>query len=175
MEWPLIGCLEDEIWPADGLSHIRYTSRALLENQDGLFGFLHIQGEDFFGKRNHLETIGGGIEKGEEPEDAMVREILEEAGYRAINVEPVGVVIDSYNLIYRLTNSYFFHVTVDTNNKLETHRTEEETLLISEILWLTKEEVLQRLCQCDNPVDYLVHRRDLLAFQYWLEQNKASE
>ena len=49
-----IGRLEDDIWPKEGYDHIRYTARALVENQEGKFGFLHIVGEDLFGVRDHL-------------------------------------------------------------------------------------------------------------------------
>ncbi len=65
VDWPIIARFRDDLFPYHGYDHIRYTARALIENEEGEFGFLHLVGEDFFGVRDHLETCGGGIEKGE--------------------------------------------------------------------------------------------------------------
>ena len=80
--WPVIARIEDDLFPYEGYDHIRQTARALAENEKGEFGFLHIVGEDYFGKRNHLETCGGGLEENEGIYEALVREIGEEMGYR---------------------------------------------------------------------------------------------
>ena len=167
---PIIGRLKDDLFEYNGYDHVRYTSRALLENSKGEFGFLHIVGEDFFGVRDHLETCGGGIEENEDLYDTIIREVKEEMGYNVEQVQLIGGIIDSYNLINRITFSTFFHCYVDESNKVEIHRTEEESILIKEILWLKPLDALDYLKnKGKSNVDKIVHRRDYLALKYYLE------
>lgn len=175
-DWPVIGRLYDEEYPYEGYDHIRYTARAILENQEGKLGFLHIKGEDLFGKRDHLETIGGGLEEGEYLDDAIRREIKEEAGLECKSVELLGSIYDAYNLIRRITFSTFFYCTVDTSSYTGTNRTEEEEILISEIVWLSVDEALGWLRnRHENKVDRLVEQRDLMALEYFLKLCEESD
>ena len=170
MEIKEIGRFKDDLWPYEGYDHIRYTARGLVEDQNGLFGFLHITGEDIFGKRDHLETCGGGIEEGEYADDALQREVLEEMGLHVLEYQLLGAVIDTYNLINRITYSTFFHCRVNRNEKAVMHRTEAEEILIKEIVWLTPEEALRRL-QNDvhSNCDIIVQRRDALVMKYYID------
>ena len=171
MEAVEIGRLADDQYEFEGYDHIRYTARALAENQEGRFGFLHIVGEDFFGERDHLESCGGGMEEGESLFDTIKREVMEELGLEVQSCEYVGTIIDSYNLIKRITVSSFFHCLVDSSVLQETHRTEEEQILIKEIVWLTPEEAMDWLeNRAEHKVDKLVQRRDAMALRYYLEQ-----
>ena len=169
--WPVIARIEDDLFPYEGYDHIRQTARALAENEKGEFGFLHIVGEDYFGKRNHLETCGGGIEENEGIYEALVREIGEEMGYRLKKLEMVGSILDAYNLIGRITLSHFAHVLLDTSEKMPLHRTEAEEILIKEIVWLKPLDALERLKhQYYSSVDLIVQRRDAAALEYFLKQ-----
>ena len=171
MEAVEIGRLADDQFEFEGYDHIRYTARALAENQEGRFGFLHIVGEDLFGERDHLESCGGGMEEGESLFDTIKREVMEELGLEVQSCEYVGTIIDSYNLIKRITVSSFFHCLVDSSTLQETHRTEEEQILIKEIVWLTPEEAMDWLeNRAEHKVDKLVQRRDAMALRYYLEQ-----
>ncbi len=164
----LIGEFKDDLYEFNGYDHVRYTARGLIENEEGKFGFLHIVGEDFFGERDHLETCGGGMEENELLSETISREIKEEMGFDTLSYEYVGTIIDTYNLINRVTVSSFFHCTVDTTRH-QTHRTEEEQILIKEIVWLTAEEALDWLDnRCEHKVDKLVQRRDAMALRYYL-------
>ena len=170
LNWPLIGCFEDDLYPFNGYDHIRYTARAIMINSQGKYGFLHIQGEDYFGKRDHLESCGGGMEENETLDQTIVREIKEECGLQVKDISLLGSVLDSYNLINRITLSTFFLVIVDDENIADIHRTEEEEILIKDLLWLSEEEVLEWLInKNENPCDILVQRRDLAAFRYYLD------
>jgi adenylate cyclase len=52
----------------------------------------------------------------------------------------------------------------------ETHRTESEQELISEIVWLYPDEALDWLDnRAEHKVDKLVQRRDAMALRYYLE------
>ena len=80
MEPVVIGKLIDDEYEYNGYTHARLTARALAENEEGKFGFLHIEGKDLFGERNHLETCGGGLEEDEVLNETLVREVREELG-----------------------------------------------------------------------------------------------
>ncbi|MCR4854875.1 MAG: NUDIX hydrolase [Erysipelotrichaceae bacterium] len=172
-DWPVIARIDDDLYPFEGYDHIRYTARALAENEEGKFGFLHIVGEDYFGVRDHLETCGGGMEENEGIFDTLEREILEEMGYKSKKMTMIGHVLDAYNLIGRITYSSFAHVLLDTSQSFLPERTEEEKILIKEILWLDPEEALYRLeHQFTSKVDLIVQRRDAAVLRYYLENCK---
>jgi 8-oxo-dGTP pyrophosphatase MutT (NUDIX family) len=169
LNWPIIGRLKDELYPYEGYDHIRYTARGLIENSRGQFVFLHIAGEDLFGVRDHLETCGGGLEENEALDDALIREVREELGHEVHGIELVGSIVDTYNLIHRITLSTFFHAYIDEKEGLM-HRTEEEEILIREIVCLDPLVALDRLeHQAIHDVDKLVQRRDALALRYYLK------
>ena len=167
---PILARIKDDLYPYHGYDHIRQTARALAENEEGKFGFLHIVGEDLFGVRDHLETCGGGIEENEGILDALEREIEEEMGCSVKAYEIVGCILDAYNLIGRITLSSFVHVLLDTKNKTKMHRTLEEEILINEIVWLDPKEALYKLeHDVHSNVDKIVQRRDAIALRYYLE------
>ena len=169
-EWPIIARIKDEEYEYQGYDHLRYTARGLCENEEGKFAFLHIKGEDLFGLRDHLETIGGGVEENEKYDEAMLREIGEETGFKVKKIELIGSVLDTYNLIGRITFSTFFHCLLDTADTVKTKRTEEEEILISEILWYDPLEALDILEHHGiNRCDRLVQKRDAAALRYYLE------
>ncbi|NBK96810.1 MAG: NUDIX hydrolase [Erysipelotrichia bacterium] len=153
----------------------RWTVRALAYNEEGKLCFLRIKGSDSFGKRNHLETIGGGVENDESLEEALHREVMEEIGYECEIVEELGVVVDHYNLINRENISTYFVVKL-TNYIGETKRSEEEEKLISGIEFLEEKEALQELSKFPkHTVNELVHRRDYYALKHYMKKkNKGS-
>lgn len=159
----LLGVFEDRYWAKTQTKEIRYTARVFLHSKDDRFAFLSIKGEDGFGFRDHIETCGGGVEEGETFLEAAKREINEETGLDAYHFRLIGVVIDEYNLIERMTCSVYYAAET-TKESGPTDRTAEEKILISEIVWLTAEETLSRLSAVTSPIGMLIHQRDLSAF-----------
>ena len=168
IDWPIIGIFEDDLYPYNGYDHIRYTARAIIQNQNNEFGFLHLVGEDYFGIRDHLETCGGGIEENESLVDTIIREVKEEMGLDIKQCKLLGSIVDAYNLINRITLSTFFYCKVDSSYTGNFKRTQAEELLIKDIVWLKQEKALERLKISKNNVDLIVQRRDLLALEYYL-------
>lgn len=167
----ILGYYHDDRYPASTIDMIRFTARVYVVDDQNRIAFLHIKGEDGFGLRNHLESPGGGVEMNESFEEAAIREIDEELGAIATDFEELGVVIDRYNIINRMTFSVYFSAKLTSlhNNH---HRTEEEQILIASIQWLSPEEALAKLKRADSEVDAIVHRRELAAFSALLENLK---
>ena len=111
--------VKDTIFPKNDLPNKkRYTVRGLLI-KDNKVGLLYIKGDDpLFGKRNHLETPGGGIDDGENSIDALKREMLEETGYKIKNIKYITTVSVEYNPLNRIDVSkiYACEIEEDTHN-----------------------------------------------------------
>lgn len=158
----ILGVFSDDQYPPSSITHTRFTARAIVEHQ-GKFAFLPIRGEDDFGIRDHIETIGGGIEAGESAQETIIRECREEAGLGVEIKDFLGVIIDAYHLIGRQTVSYFFLVSVTGEHK-SYQRTEMEQSLMDEVLWLSKEESIEWLDREVSKIGRLIQRRDKAAF-----------
>lgn len=161
----LIADLKDNEYPKNGFTHTRNTVRALVFNDKNEICMLHIVGEDFFGKRNHFETPGGGVEENESYHEALKRELIEEIGFRCEIVSELGMIISRYNLIERINVSRFYIAKILDKEKL--HRTDEEKVLIDSVVFKTVDAWLETLEKADNPVDRLVHEREIIALRHF--------
>lgn len=159
----LLAVYDDPTWASKTIESLRFTARVFLRNSEGQYAFLSIVGEDGLGERHHLETCGGGVEEGETFLEAAHREVMEELGAIASNYTCIGAIIDRLNPIKRLTCSVFFSADL-VQIVPETHRTEEEKILIEEVIWLNPTQAIERLKKAASPIDAFVHRRDLTAF-----------
>ena len=106
---------------------------------------------------------GGGIEEGEVPEEACVREMLEETGI-TVTVVRETVRITEYFIDSIWTNIYFICDYVEKTQ--EPSLTDEEKELGLETLWLSEEELLDILE--NNMTKHAhgpnVHNREFLGF-----------
>ena len=119
--------LHDEEWPFNSVTHDREIVRAIVVDDDGYFYFVRADRDDDFGRAVVIETAGGGVENGENLEDAIKRELAEELGADVEIITKIGTVSDYYNLIYRHNvNNYFLcrvismgepNLTEDESNK----------------------------------------------------------
>lgn len=160
----LIADLFDNEYPNTGFSSIRKTVRGIILNETNQIAFLRLKGEDFFGMRNHLETVGGGIEKNETDTQALQREAIEEIGKIIEVVQPIAFTINRYNLIERITISRFYLCRVIGEAPI--NRTDNESELIECIEWLSLDEALNALSISKNAVDRLVHERERKVLEY---------
>lgn len=100
--------LTDNEWEFTHTTHDRDIVRAVVFDDEGYFYFVRAKRDDDFGKATLIETSGGGVEKGEGLEDALIRELNEELGAQAEIICKIGVVDDYYNLIHRHNiNNYY--------------------------------------------------------------------
>ena len=100
--------LQDDQWPMEYTDHDRPIARAIVFDGEGWLYFVRARREDAFGCATLIETSGGGIESGEAPETAILRELREELGAEAEIVRKLGVVSDYYNLIHRHNVNHYF-------------------------------------------------------------------
>lgn len=112
----------------DGKVYSRASARAIIY-KNGKVLLVYSQ------KYNYYKFPGGGIEKGEMPEDTLMREVREETGYRIIpeSIEEYGKILrrqkDSYdeNCIFEQENLYFFASVSDcqVDKELDAYEAEE--------------------------------------------------
>ena len=108
MEKEIMLELVDNEWPFEYTDHDRVIARAIVYDNEGYFYFVRAERDDLFGKATLIETSGGGVECGEELNDAIVRELREELGANVELICKLGVVSDYYNLIHRHKINNFF-------------------------------------------------------------------
>ena len=105
--------LSDDEWEFTFTTHDRDIVRAVAFDESGYFYFVRAVRDDDFGKATLIETSGGGVEKNEDLEIALKRELKEELGAEAEIICKIGVVDDYYNLIHRhnINNYYLCKIT----------------------------------------------------------------
>ena len=100
--------LLDNEWEFTYTDHDREIARAIVFDDDGYLYFVRAERDDDFGKATLIETSGGGVEKGEALNSAILRELKEELGIEAEILCKIGVIDDYYNLIHRHNiNNYY--------------------------------------------------------------------
>lgn len=109
--------LKDNEWPFEFVSHDRQIVRAIVFNEDKNLYFVRVNRDDEFGKGIFIETAGGGVEEGENLEEAIKRELLEELGAEVEIIEKLGFVDDYYNLIHRHNINHYFLCKLKTLTK----------------------------------------------------------
>lgn len=153
--------LIDEEWPFDYTDHDRNIARAIVFDDEGYFYFVRAVRDDDFGKATLIETSGGGVEDGEDLNDAIKREIKEELGANIEIVCKLGVVDDYYNLIHRHNiNNYYLCKALSFGDK---HLTQDEIEAFHlSTLKLTYEEAIKEYEICSSTrLGRLVGNREL--------------
>ncbi len=116
--------LKDDQWPLDYIDHDRQIVRAIVVDEAGFLYFVRVFRDDDFGRATLIETSGGGVEPGEQLEDAIRRELREELGAEVDILCSLGVVSDCYNLIHRHNINHYFLCKVKFFG--DKHMTEDE-------------------------------------------------
>lgn len=98
----------DQEWEYEYLDHERQIVRAIVFDEEGFFYFVRVHRNDIFGEATLIQTAGGGVEEGEHPEDALMRELKEELGIGAERIAKIGTVRDAYNLIHRRNITQYY-------------------------------------------------------------------
>lgn len=111
----------------------RVVAVAIIE-KDGKF-LMGNKAKDVGPYPNTWRLPGGGVEENETPEDAIKREVKEETGLEATEVDKVGYLEDEEPNKHGEMTHYKFHVF-----RVETSGTETLTLEFPELRWIDKSE-----------------------------------
>lgn len=152
--------LKDPNFPKVKTTNLRPAVRVFPFDAAGRIGMVYYDGYDFFGYRNHYESIGGGLEAGENKLDCLKREAMEEAGFVLDNIKEFKVVSDVYGLIKQL-NVHFYYTACIIEVKKSAPTIEERKILDS-IVFKTIEEWIELFSKPSFGVNALVHQRELL-------------
>jgi 8-oxo-dGTP diphosphatase len=164
---PIQLILTDTQFSFQGIKEIRPNARAMLYRKDGRFAFNHILATDRFGQRNYLETLGGGLDVHETPEQAVVREVEEESGLKAKIITKIGLIQDTYHLIQRENHNHYFLMHVHGQGQQQW--TAQEHHLIHQLLWLTLDEARAWYNRLPNQgIAQLIKQRELPVLD-WVE------
>lgn len=152
--------LHDNEFDNIGYTHKRIIARAFVINDENQIGILHIKGDDIFGHRDYYETSGGGVDEGETKEEAILRELDEEIGFKCAIISYLGCVNDEYNLIKRKNENHYF--LCKTISKTKIHYVSEGDSLIESVCWYSPKDFLKIYDRMqDTPISRLVYNREL--------------
>lgn len=160
--------LKDPLESLQKVDRFRVSVRMLLRNEKGQLAYLHMQGFDDYGQRNHYESIGGGIDQDEDVEMAMRRELREESGYLLDNAYYFASVVDEYARFNQVNLHHYF--LVDGTKKEKPLFTEFEKRFKIDLIFKDPQTWLQVFHRPAFGVDALVHQREYLMIAYLLDQ-----
>ena len=117
-------------------------------------------------KEDWAGPVVGGIDKGETPEDAAVREAYEEAGVKVRAVERLGDVVESH---FFAAHKNVWRVRYDQpilceliDEKQEEVSDEEKAIQTS--IWLSEDEIIRKITHYDNQIGHIRYFKCNYAF-----------
>lgn len=138
----------------------RLTSRAVVNRDDGCFAVI------YFEKFGFYSLPGGGIEEGEDPMEAVVREVLEETGCSAKELFELGIVSENRGRLDYTQLSHFFLVIA--NEEIQAPRlTQAEIDEGTRVEWHTFEGMKALISNATHVTDQrrFIQARDLAAIE----------
>ncbi|MBO4617454.1 MAG: NUDIX hydrolase [Lachnospiraceae bacterium] len=161
MEQELYLELEDKEWPFTYADHDRNIARGIVFDDAGNFYFVRAERDDDFGRATLIEIAGGGVEPGEELNEAIKRELKEELGAEVEVICKIGVVSDYYNLIHRHNiNNYFLCRAVSFGEK-HLMPDEIEDFHLSTLKMTYEEAMAEYELRRETPIGRLIANREM--------------
>ncbi len=153
--------LMDSEGPFEYTEHDRVIARAVVFDDKGLFYFVRTYRDDDFGKATLIETSGGGVEEGESPEQAVIRELKEELGAKVKIICKIGTVSDRYNLIHRHNiNNYYLCKALSFGEKKLT-KDEVDDFHLSTLMLSYEEAMEEYEKRKETPIGRLIANREV--------------
>lgn len=157
----IINEFHDDQYPKKGNWKNREVARAIVMDENGNFAVHKIRRDDAFGKYEYYETPGGGVDEGENPSEAVIRECEEELGYKIEIIQELGIIKDEYALIGRRNINYYF--LAKRKEFVGKHFVSEGDNFIAETLYLPIDEIIDLYEKLpDKDIPLLLKRRELL-------------
>lgn len=167
----IIKYFDDNQFKAANICNVRNTVRCFVLNEFGQCAMILIKGQDLFGKRNHYESPGGGIEVGESMIQAVHREIQEELGYEVDSISYLASVVDAYHRLELTTVHNYF--VCKLAKKTCYARTCLELQLFDSIEWKLPNVWLDILDKPQDGVNELVHARERFMMRYFVDKQET--
>jgi len=153
--------LQDDQWQMEYIDHNRNIARAIVYDEDGNFYFVRAKRNDDFGQATIIETAGGGVEEGEELQDAIKRELKEELGVKVDVICKIGVVSDYYNLIHRHNINNYFLCKVEFFGEKELTEDERNNFHLSTLKLSYEEAIREYEYRSNTRLGKLIANREL--------------
>lgn len=169
--------LKDEEWNFTYIDHDRQIVRAIVVDDNYNFYFVRVLRDDIFGKAQLIETAGGGVEKNENLDQAIIRELKEELGVEIDIICKLGIVSDYYNLIHRHNINHYFLCRIKSFGEANMTEAEINVFHLS-TLKLSYYEAIDEYEKCsDSKLGKLISNREvpILKFAYKIIKNKYKE
>ena len=158
--------IKDEYFEKEVLEpKVRQTVRGIVVDENNCVALIHIKGLDRFGYRDHYELPGGGIEEGEDPIEAMKREMHEEIGYEISDITYIGSISNEYNVLRRIDNQNFYFA--KAQKFVGQDLVDYEKDLFTEVVFVPVCEFKE--FYASHPVEgigSMIHKMDLFALSY---------
>jgi 8-oxo-dGTP pyrophosphatase MutT (NUDIX family) len=151
----------DTEWPFTYTDHDRLIARAIVIDDEGYFYFVRAMRDDDFGKATLIETSGGGVEAGEKPSVAILRELREELGVEAEVLVKIGIVSDYYNLIHRHNINHYYLCKIRAFGEKHLTEDEAEQFHLSTLKLRYAEAVEEYKTRTDSRLGRLIAQREL--------------
>ncbi|MCR5495959.1 MAG: NUDIX hydrolase [Treponema sp.] len=157
--------LQDKEWPLEYIDHDRHCARAIIFDDDKNFYFVHVDRDDYFGKAKYIESSGGGVEKGENLEEALKRELKEELGLEAQVICKIGIVSDYYNIIHRHNINHYFLCKAISFGPKKLTKAEIECFHLTSIHLKYDQAIQEYIHAKESKIGRLVSERELPVLQ----------
>lgn len=122
---------------------VRYGSRGIVIEQNGDIAIFNKR------SKNEYKLPGGGIEEGENPMEAFMREIMEETGCEIEIIDYLGLAVEEKGQTNFKQISYVFVAKV-LNNTKGLHLTEKEKDEDAVVMWVSLREAVELVNGCIN-------------------------
>jgi 8-oxo-dGTP diphosphatase len=150
----IIEIFADNLTKEDISKNIHRSARAIILREDSLL-FLHTKTLDYY------MLPGGGIEKDETPEQAVVREVLEETGFKSQIIKKTLIIKEYFP--ESTWETHYFLCSINEEEQVLPVFTSEEQDLKLEINYLTIPEALNIL---DNHDSNFIHAQNIMQREF---------
>ena len=152
---------------------VRKGARGIIINSDGKIAVFNKA------SKNEYKLPGGGIDEGENPEEAFKREALEETGCEIEIINSLGTIEEHKSLDNFKQTSYIFVAKV-VNDTHKLNLTQKEKDEGAQLLWVDDTEALKLITDCydklkESKYENLYHSkfivlRDSFILRYYMNE-----